>query len=301
LVSALMSRLWCHPPDPVFLSVLTQIGPLVCFEGLLSMHGEDVTVYNDMIVAVEDLRAVEFTLVKVEKPKDHKNSSNDQIPLMPVVSGSRSNLKVMIPLPFWATQPQPLQYIKNMKFNIIPVFFNIGIDGQAQIAEKQGLNGPQEKNNSDNFKILVEYVRKFKQKNYFNHIRKITNNDEALIDDLMVILKKEVSSRKIRNVDVLNISSWICHKLSGIRFTSCRDGLAKTAMSITLEQTRILARDYDLKEAEFLKTLNLIRSVGLHGEKCMKNTNTNKFTMSSLELQNLPRKYRPPIGTFGSQ
>ena len=92
---------------------------------------------------------------------------------------------------------------------------------------------------------------------------------------------------------------------SGIRFTSCRDGLAKTAMSITLEQTRILARDYDLKEAEFLKTLNLIRrcdrhllrvlrqimimsffSVGLHGEKCMKNTNTNKFTMSSLELQN---------------
>ena len=105
---------------------------------------------------------------------------------------------------------------------------------------------------------------------------KITNNDEALIDDLMVILKKEVSSRKIRNVDVLNISSWICHKLSGIqlhisnrlaitssssgiRFTSCRDGLAKTAMSITLEQTRILARDYDLKEAEFLKTLNLIR------------------------------------------
>lgn len=57
-----------------------------------------------------------------------------------------------------------------MKFNIIPVFFNIGIDGQAQMAERQGLNGPQEKNNSDNFKILVEYVRKFKQKNYFNHI-----------------------------------------------------------------------------------------------------------------------------------
>merc|ERR550517_1946088 len=66
LVSALMSRLWSHPPDPVFLSVLSQIGPLVCFEGLLSMHGEDVTVYNDMIVAVEDLRAVEFTLVKVD-------------------------------------------------------------------------------------------------------------------------------------------------------------------------------------------------------------------------------------------
>ena len=102
-----------------------------------------------------------------------------------------------------------------MKFNIVPVFFNIGIDEQAQTAEKCGLNGPQEKNNSDNFKILVEYVRKFKQKNYFNHIRKIQNNDEALIDDLMMILKKEVSGRRNKNVDILNISSLICNKLSG--------------------------------------------------------------------------------------
>ena len=59
-----------------------------------------------------------------------------------------------------------------MKFNIVPVFFNVGIDGQAAVADQLGLNGPQEKNNSDNFRILAEYVRKFKQKNYFNHISK---------------------------------------------------------------------------------------------------------------------------------
>ena len=59
-----------------------------------------------------------------------------------------------------------------MKFNIIPVFFNVGVDQEAELGERLGLNGPQEKNNSDNFKILVEYVRKFKQKNYFNHISK---------------------------------------------------------------------------------------------------------------------------------
>ena len=93
-----MSRLWCHPPDPVFLSVLTQIGPLVCFEGLLSMHGDDVTIYNDMIVAIEDLRAVEFTLVRVEKSKSsnspqHAQSSGNNFPLLPIVSGSRSSLK----------------------------------------------------------------------------------------------------------------------------------------------------------------------------------------------------------------
>ena len=119
-----------------------------------------------------------------------------------------------------------------MKFNIIPVFFNVGVDHHAELAERFGLNGPQEKNNSDNFKILVEYVRKFKQKNYFNHISKegtcfsqmyhlryfagkTANNDEALIDDLMHILKREVSSRKSKNTDILNLSSIICQKLSG--------------------------------------------------------------------------------------
>ena len=120
-----------------------------------------------------------------------------------------------------------------MKFNIVPVFFNIGIDEEALKADRLGLNGAQDKNNSDNFRILVEYVRKFKQKNYFNHISKyillllfqsvftsfslgkVPINDEALIDDLMMILKKEVASQRNKNVDILNISSLICHKLSG--------------------------------------------------------------------------------------
>ena len=125
LVSALMSRLWSHPPDPVFLSVLTQIGPLVYFEGLLSMHGEDVTIFNDMIVAIEDLRAVEFTLVKFGPRPAQGPSHVHTPPVMPLVSGSRSNLKVMIPLPQWATQPLPLQYIKVWSFVNTNHYFEI--------------------------------------------------------------------------------------------------------------------------------------------------------------------------------
>ena len=43
--------------------------------GLLSLHGEDVTIINDMIVAVEDLRSVEFTLVLVERRSKSKISN----------------------------------------------------------------------------------------------------------------------------------------------------------------------------------------------------------------------------------
>ena len=184
LVSALMSRLWCHPPDPVFLSVLTQIGPLVCFEGLLSMHGEDVPIYNDMIVAVEDLRSVEFTLVMVEnkKPAHPQPSlcppnvaSISSFPL-PRVTGARASLKVLLPVPDWVYTLLPLQNIKTMTFSITPVFFNIGINEKATIAEKLGYNLPQERNNSDNFKILLDYVRRFKKMNLFSTQEKKENN-----------------------------------------------------------------------------------------------------------------------------
>ena len=44
-----------------------------------------------------------------------------------------------------------------------------------------------------------------------------------------------------------------------MRFTSCQDGLLLSAMSVTLEQTRILNREHELKETEFQRTLNTLR------------------------------------------
>jgi hypothetical protein len=67
LVTGIMAKLWCSNPDPQFLAILVSLGPLVSFEGLLSLHGEDVAIFNDMIVAVEDLRNVEFNLIVVDK------------------------------------------------------------------------------------------------------------------------------------------------------------------------------------------------------------------------------------------
>ncbi len=48
---------------------------MVCFEGLLSLYGNEVKMVNDMIVAVEDLRSVEFTLMPVEKKRTGKKAA----------------------------------------------------------------------------------------------------------------------------------------------------------------------------------------------------------------------------------
>lgn len=112
-----------------------------------------------------------------------------------------------------------------MTFNITPVFFNIGINEQATLADKLGLNGPQEKNNSDNFKILLDYVRRFRKSGFFAKVAErkgrvggrgsVGGNDEVLVDDLMSILRNEVANKKSKNVDVLNLASQICLKLNG--------------------------------------------------------------------------------------
>ena len=118
LVTGLMTRLWCTPSSPeedeTFLRICTQLGPLVSFESLLSLYGGEISMFNDMIVVVEDLRNVEFNLILVDKrsklklkPKSSKEGGKDSqkasptVPMLeyhsfplPRITGSRSNLKV---------------------------------------------------------------------------------------------------------------------------------------------------------------------------------------------------------------
>ena len=69
----------------------------------------------------------------------------------------------MLPVPDWVYTQIPIQDIKTMTFNVTPVFFNVGINEQATVAGKLGLTAPQEKNNGDNFRILTDYLRRYKK------------------------------------------------------------------------------------------------------------------------------------------
>ena len=44
----------------------------MAFESILSVHGDEVSMLNDMIVVVEDLRNVEFNLILVDKKSKFK-------------------------------------------------------------------------------------------------------------------------------------------------------------------------------------------------------------------------------------
>ncbi|XP_049819247.1 inositol polyphosphate-4-phosphatase type I A isoform X2 [Aethina tumida] len=293
LVSGLMTRLWCHKADPAFVTVLSTLGPLAGFEGLLSYYGNEIDMFGDMSVAVEDLRTVLFTIVRC--PADPQPT--------PKVTGSRNSLTVTLPVPDTFYHLIPTR--QTLSFHVTPVYFNIGLNEMATIAESIGATRPQERSNIDNYERLNEYYLRYKKLNIpevgLNNGRTSSCPPQIKpLGELIVDLKESVHSGKSKNVEILHLAAQICRQMKGMRFTSCKSAKDRTGMSVTLEECQILADEYHLAEHEFQKALDCLRSEGCRRENTMKNTNVKKYAFNSLQLLALPKLYRPPAGTYGS-
>nr|XP_015834055.1 PREDICTED: type I inositol 3,4-bisphosphate 4-phosphatase [Tribolium castaneum] len=296
LVTGLMTRLWCHKPDPAFVTILSTLGPLACFESLLSYHGNEVDMWGDMSVAIEDLRTVMFTLVRCPSPSLEPQPT-------PKVTGSRNSLTVSLPVPDALYSLIPSRQV--LSFHVTPVFFNIGINEMATLAESLGATRAQEASNIDNFDRINEYYIRYRKLNIpetgdMTNGRVSCSPQMKSLSELMDDLKSLVHSGKSKNVDILHVASQICRQMKGLRFTSCKSAKDRTGMSVTLEQCRILADEYHLAEHEFHKALDCMRSEGCRRENTLKNTNVKKYAFNSLQLLALPKLYRPPAGTYGS-
>ncbi|KAG5883497.1 hypothetical protein JTB14_013927 [Gonioctena quinquepunctata] len=295
LVAGLMTRLWCHKPDPAFVAILNTLGPLACFEGLLSYYGNEIDMWGDMSVAIEDLRTVLFILVRSPSPATEPYPN-------PKVSGTRNSLTVSLPVPDAVYSLIPTR--QTLSFHVTPVFFNIGINEMATIAEGIGATRPQERSNVDNFERLNEYYLRYKKLNipsnlYANRMSACSPQLKSL-NELMEYLRTSVHSSKAKNVDILHLAAQICRQINGIRFTSCKSAKDRTGMSITLEECMILADEYHLAEHEFQKALDCLRSEGCRRENTLKNIGISKYAFNSMQLLAFPKLYRPPPGTYGS-
>ncbi|KAK9744541.1 PH domain [Popillia japonica] len=297
LVTGLMTRLWCHKPDPAFVTCLISLGPLIGFECLLSYHGNEIDMWGDMSVAVEDLRTVMFTLVRSPSP-----NSNDRLPL-PKISGGRNSLSVSLPVPDSLYSLIPSRQI--VSFHITPVFFNIGINEMATVAETVGATKPQEGSNIDNYVRLNEYYLRYRKLNmpetHISNGRTSSCSTQIRpLHELLDALKNSVHSGKSKNVEILHLAGQICRQMKGLRFTSCKSAKDRTGMSVTLEQCQILVDEYHLAEHEFQRALDCMRSEGCRRENTLKNTEVRKYAFNSLQILALPKLYRPPAGTYGS-
>ncbi|CAB0001154.1 unnamed protein product [Nesidiocoris tenuis] len=212
LVTGLMAKLWCQKPDPTFIHIVSTLGPLVSFEGLLSYYGDEIDMWGDMVVAIEDLKTVSFVLVP-------SSPSAKGGAYQPRVIGPRSSLSVHLPVPESVHSLLPLPSSTNhFTFHVTPVFFNIGINELASLAENLGSVKPQERSNVDNFCRLNEYYHHYRKLGLVlgpSSCYKGIKAQNADLSDLMNQLKSEVESSKGKNVAVLQLAAVACRKMKG--------------------------------------------------------------------------------------
>ncbi|XP_050422355.1 inositol polyphosphate-4-phosphatase type I A isoform X2 [Adelges cooleyi] len=292
LVSGLMARLWCQKPDAEFLFMLTSIGCLASFECLLSYYGNEIDMWGDMAIAVEDLATVNFTLL----PLSQAVRDNPKDEIMPRIIGSRNSLCVLLPVPDLVHSLISSKIIA--PFRVTPVFFNIGINEMATLAENLGNTKPQDSSNMDNFERLNEFCSRYRKLNMAKD--RECERQGASLTEMMTNLKDSFYSNRSKNVEALQLAAKVCRRLKGLRFTSCKSAKDRTGMSVTLEQCSILNLEYGLAENEIQRALDCMRSEGCRRENTYKNTGVRKYAFNRLQHFTLPEQYRPPAGTYGS-
>lgn len=131
---------------------------------------------------------------------------------MPKVTGTRSSLSVAIPVPDAIMAMLPLTYAGPVAFNITPVFFNVGINEKASLADALGTSKPQDKSNHDNFERLNLYYHQFRKICPLNETRTPAG---FKVHDLVEQLRTSVTGKQGKNVIILHLAARICRKLRG--------------------------------------------------------------------------------------
>lgn len=269
-----------------------------------------------MNVAIEDLAAVNFTLVR--------HSGTKSLPL-PKVTGSRQSLVVYLPVPDYVYSMLPPSNGQSplsrdqITFKVTPVFFNIGINEMATLAESLGYCKEQHRSNFDNFDRLKRYHIMYKKvpfpepksadaspvsKSCFIQVQPSTSIKDNIIPEQVIInmldkMEELLRVNSSKNVKILHVAEDITRAVSGIRVTSCKSAKDRTAMAVTLEQTRILQQEFHLPNGNLQNVLDVIRSEGTRLDNTMKNIGRRKFAFNLPQVMALPQQYRPPNGAYG--
>uniref|UniRef100_A0A1A8AGM6 Inositol polyphosphate-4-phosphatase, type II n=1 Tax=Nothobranchius furzeri TaxID=105023 RepID=A0A1A8AGM6_NOTFU len=172
------------------------------------------------------------------------------------------------------------------------VLFNIGINQHQSLAERFGDSSLQERVNQQSGERLRAYCHSLRDK--LPHTAGVQS-----LSDLLSALDRSLEVKKRKNVEVLWIAGTMCHKVNGIRLTSCKSAKDRTAMSVTLEQCLILREQHTLSQKHFSMALDCMRRDGCRMENVQKNIGSRKFAFSSVQLLTFPKLYRPPDGTYG--
>lgn len=334
-------------PDVVkgedMLRQFSSLGFLFQVESLLSTHGKEIGMIEDMAGAVEHLSCVAFVIQDVrDKPSNRfsfrmsrRKDVADEAGVVKVAMYSktgrdakRSQIKYIVKIQVTTSEVElPERLASGGEIHVTPMLFTQGINEMQTIANntERAKTELQDIINLRSLKPLKSYCDKYRrllvamssgsggmshgrgplryksssQPSPTHHLTadQITQELrqlEASINDAAQSLVKT------KRTDILKRSSDLCRELGGGRVTVCKSAKDRTAMSVTLEQVRILQRHHDLPAHRVPATVSVMRSHGVRIENALKNTGKRMFAFNKLQRSLLPEEYRCPDQVGGT-
>lgn len=284
------------------LEQFARIGFLIGWESLISSHGKELCMISDAWVAIKCLETFAFQL--------HESSDRDVH--LEGREGVGYTIRVPIPAYLFGTLPEELR--QGGLINVTSVLFTQGINEMQSLANIVRHSGVsiQSKINSTSLRSIVEYYRCFSDIcGIGSSEASVGAHPDEILRNLRMSVESESSASK--NTCILLHAADAVRSLHGGRVTYCKSGKDRTAMSVTLEQARLLVQrkrhvlqeieagggGSDCGPLEEVKSVaNTMRQFGVRIEVARKNVGRYKYSFNSIQRKLLPDIYRPPMATI---
>ncbi|TMW66408.1 hypothetical protein Poli38472_004173 [Pythium oligandrum] len=330
---------------------LSTLGFLFQIESLLSTHGKEIGMIEDMAGSVAQLSCVAFVVQDVkDKPsnrfsfrmsrkKDVGGNEDAAVVKVSIAQKNerdtkRSHIKYVITVQVVTAEVElPDRLASGGEISVTPLLFTHGINEMQTIANntERAKTELQDMININNLRPLKQFCEKYcrlavampsmpsvTHTNMASYARaaqrgggyKSMNQAPARLTEDQVmqdfraletaILEAAQSLVKTKRPEILQRSADLCRELGAGRVTICKSAKDRTAMSVTLEQVRILARHHDLPAHRIPATVSVMRSHGVRIENALKNTGKRMFAFNKLQRSLLPEEYRCPDQVGGA-
>ncbi|KAG2531368.1 hypothetical protein JM16_001089 [Phytophthora kernoviae] len=340
-------------PDVVrgedMLRQFSSLGFLFQVESLLSTHGKEIGMLEDMAGSVEHLSCVAFVVQDVrDKPMNRfsfrmsrRKDVADEAGVVKVTVGNktgtkRSHIKYIVTVQVATSEVElPERLAAGGEIHVTPVLFSQGINEMQTIANntERAKTELQDIINFRSLKPLKAFCEKYRRlvvamptsgmsglssssRNRSGSQRYKAMSTDSTAASPLHLTQDEVTKElraleacindaaqslvKTKRTEILKRSSDLCRELGGGRVTVCKSAKDRTAMSVTLEQVRILQRHHDLPTHRVPATVSVMRSHGVRIENALKNTGKRQFAFNKLQRSLLPEDYRCPDQVGGT-
>lgn len=79
------------------------------------------------------------------------------------------------------------------------------------------------------------------------------------VTDLLFEMEESLRSNASKNIKILHLAEDICRSVQGLRLTSCKSAKDRTGMAVTLEQCRILQKEFHLPASNLQNVMDTMR------------------------------------------